>query len=121
MIAPRHWEYYQERSHHFLLLVDDVLDWGEPELACEVVWGSAAHAIKSVAQRKGWAHDSHDLLRTTVVRLIEDGAPPHLRGQYRLASEFHIGFYGDLVFDANHIRRARELIAQFIQTLEILP
>ena len=53
MVAPRHHDYYQERSHHFLTLVNDFLDRGELEIAGEVLWGAAAHAIKSVAQRRG--------------------------------------------------------------------
>ena len=121
MVAPRPAEYYRERSQHFLNLIDAVLDLGELELACEVSWGASAHAIKAVAQRKGWEHGSHDRLRATVIRLIGEGAPPYLKGQYMMASEFHIGFYGDRVFDADNIRVGRELIAQFIQTLESLP
>ena len=121
MVAPRHHEYYRERSHHFMELVDDVLARGELELACEILWGAAAHAIKSAAQRKQWRHDTHDMLRATVVRLIaETGAPPYLRGQYRLASDLHVGFYGDRVFDASHIRHAKEPIAEFIGALESL-
>ena len=82
MVAPRHQIYYRERSHHFLPMVDDFLNRGELELACEVLWAAAAHAIKSVAQRKGWEHGSHSLLLDTVNRLIaEAGAPWHLRGQ----------------------------------------
>ena len=121
MVAPRPAEYYRERSRHFLLLVDDALERGEPEIACELVWGAAAHAIKSVAQRKRWVHGSHDLLRETITRLIAEGAPPHLHGQYFTAADFHIGFYGDRVFDADNIRAGKELIAQFAQTLESLP
>lgn len=122
MVAPRHHSYYQERSRHFLLMVDDFLNRDELELACEVLWGSAAHAIKSAAQRKGWEHGSHSQLLDTIKRLItEAGAPWHLRGQYQIASDFHVGFYGDRQFRPEHLRLATELIAEFIQTLESLP
>ena len=121
MVVPRNHRYYQERSHHFLTLVNDFLDRGELEIACEVLWGAAAHAIKSVAQRKGWEHGSHGLLLITINRLIaETGAPPHLHGQYRMASDFHVGFYGDRLFGPEHLRMAQGLIAEFIQTLESL-
>ena len=121
MVAPRPAEYYRERSQHFLNLIDTMLDLGELELACEVLWGASAHAIKAVAQRKGWAHGSHDLLLASILRLIDEGAPPHLIGQYRMASDFHVGFYGDRVFGADNIRASREIIAQFVQTLVALP
>ena len=122
MVAPRHHSYYRERSHHFLPMMDDFLDQGEPELACEVLWGAAAHAIKSAAQRKGWEHGTHLLLGIAIERLIaETNAPPRLSGQYRMASDYHVGFYGDRQFHPEHLRLAKGLIAEFIQTLESLP
>jgi hypothetical protein len=54
--------YHQERSHHFLNLVDDELARGELEEASNKVWGAAAHAIKAVAERRGWQHHAHALL-----------------------------------------------------------
>ena len=121
MAIPRAAEYYRERSGHFLARVDAELAAGEIEVACEMLWGAAAHAIKSAAQRRGWAHDTHTLLAVAVARLIaEAGALPHIAGQYRIASDFHQGFYGDRIFEADQIRRAKEPIADFIRTLEML-
>ncbi len=121
MTSPRPVSYYRERSRHFANMVAGEIARGEMELACEVLWGAAAHAIKSVAQRKGWTHDSHSLRRAAVIRLItEERAPPHLRGQYYIASGFHVGFY-EGSFNAEHIIQGRALIAEFVQTLESLP
>ena len=120
MVAPRHHRYYRERSGHFLELFDDTLERGELEIACELLWGSAAHAIKSVAQQRGWQHGSHTLLGAAIERLVEDGAPAHLTGQYDFASAFHVGFYGDRQFTLGQLRLAKGLIAEFIQTLESL-
>ena len=121
MATPLRHDYYRDRSRRFLELVDGELERGEIEIACELLWGAAAHAIKSVAQRRGWEHGAHALLRETVDRLIEHGAPPHLIGQYGLASEFHVGFYGDRRFTVGNIRAGKELMDDFIQTLESLP
>ena len=121
MVAPRHQDYYRERSRHFLSLVDDQLDEGELEIACELLWGAAAHAIKSVAQQRRWEHATHSLLRTAIDDLVSNGAPPHLLGQYNMMSTFHVGFYGDRQFSPVHLRRAMALVAEFIQTLESLP
>ena len=120
MLQPRLPEYYRERSAHFLARLDDELAAGELEIACELLWGAAAHAIKAIAQQLGWPHAEHRLLRAAVDRLISAGAPLHLRGQYLLASDFHQGFYGDRVFDADQIRRARATIAEFISALHRL-
>ncbi len=121
MVAPRSWEYYRERSHHFLRLADNMLAEGELEVACEMLWGAAAHAIKAVAaQRSGWEHDTHTQLRIAVDRLVfEERAPPHLLGQYDMASRLHQGFYGR-PFNADQISAARQPIAEFVRTLESL-
>ena len=121
MVAPRHHDYYREQSRHFLNLVDEQLSNGDLEIACELLWGAAAHAVKSAAQRNGWDHGAHALLSEAVDRLIERGAPPYILGQYDFASAYHVGFYGDRQFTASNITAGKELMAEFIQTLQSLP
>ena len=90
------------------------------EEASNKVWGAAAHAIKAVAERRGWQHHAHALLEEGVMRLIqEEGAPQHLFGQYMMASAYHQRFYGGAP-PAAGIRAGKEVIAEFIQTLESL-
>ena len=111
---------HQERSRHFLSLVDDELDRGEPEEASTQVWGAAAHAVKAVAESRGWEHHAHALLQEAIQRLIRDeGAPPHLWGQYMMASAYHQGFYA-WPPPADAIRYGKDIIAEFIVTLESL-
>ena len=113
--------YHQERSWHFLGLVDDELARGELEEASNKVWGAAAHAIKAVAERRGWEHHAHALLEETVDRLVrEEGAPMDIWIQYLTASAYHQRFYGGAP-PAAAIQAGKELIAQFIETLESLP
>ena len=112
--------YHQGRSWHFLDLVDDEIERGELEEACNKLWGAAAHAIKAVAEGRGWPHNAHILLEETVKRLIrEEGAPPHLYGQYMMATAFHQRFYG-APSDAEGIGYGKETISEFIRTLERL-
>ena len=110
--------YHQERSRHFLDLVDDELARGELEEASNKVWGAAAHAIKAVAERRGWQHHAHSLLEEAIGRLVrEEGAPMDLWLQYLTASAYHQRFYGGAP-PAEAIRAGKELIGQFIDTLE---
>ena len=110
--------YHRERSRHFLDLVDDELERGELEEASNKIWGAAAHAIKAVAEQRGWPHYAHTLLEDAVKRLVYDeGAPRDLLIQYMTASSYHQRFYGQPPAP-EFIRAGRELIAQFIQTLE---
>ena len=111
---------YRARSRHFLGRVDEELAQGELEMACEALWGAAALAIKAVAEQRGWPHREHRLLRATVARLVEEGAPPHLRGQYFMASDYHNGFY-ESIYDAQQIADGKTPIADFMHTLESLP
>lgn len=112
--------YHRERSRHFLALVDDELARGELEEASNKVWGAAAHAVKAVAESRGWEHHAHVLLQRAVERLIhEEGAPRHLFGQYMIASAFHQGFYA-WPPSADGIRYGKEIISEFIATLESL-
>ena len=113
--------YHRERSWHFLALVDDELARGELEEASNKLWGAAAHAIKAVAESRGWEHHAHALLESAVLRLVrEEGAPPHIEGQYYIASHYHQRFYGGPP-DAGSIHYGKTVIAEFVQTLESLP
>ena len=112
--------YHRERSRHFLDLVDDELARGELEEASNKVWGAAAHAVKAAAETRGWPHHAHALLEETVYRLVrEEGAPPHLFGQYMMATAYHQRFYGGPP-PAGGIRYGKDTIAEFIHTLESL-
>ena len=112
--------YHRDRSWHFWDLVDDELARGELEEASNKLWGAAAHAIKATAEIRGWPHDAPALLEQTVLRIIrEENASPHLFGQYMIASAYHRRFYGGPP-DADGIRYGKEIIAEFIRTLESL-
>ena len=112
--------YHRERSRHFLSLVDDELARGELEEASNKVWGAAAHAVKAAAETRGWPHHAHALLEETVYRLVrEEGAPPHLFGQYMMATAYHQRFCGGPP-PAGGIRYGKDTIAEFIRTLESL-
>ena len=111
-------DYHAERSWHFLELVDDEVERGELEEASNKLWGSAAHAIKAVAERRGWSHGAHRDLEDAVMRLIDDeGAPAILLSHYGLANWFHSRFYGGPP-DANVIRHGKTQITEFIRLLE---
>ena len=112
--------YHLERSWHFLSLVDGEVANGELEEAANKIWGAAAHAIKAVAEKKGWQHGSHAMLEETVLRLIDDeGASPRLLNYYRSANWFHTRFYSGPPRREQILDGKRE-IAEFIELLESL-
>jgi hypothetical protein len=113
-------DYDRERSRHFLSLVDDELARGELAEASNKIWGAAAHAIKAAAERRGWQHHAHALLEDAVRRLVnEEDASRDLLIQYMTASAYHQRFYG-YPPPAEMILAGKELIGEFIETLESL-
>ena len=56
---------YQEISQHLLEQARQELDQGDILQASEKVWGATAHAIKALAQHRGWNHRWHNDLRDT--------------------------------------------------------
>ena len=113
-------EYHLERSWHFLDLVDDEVERGELEEASNKLWGAAAHAIKAVAEQRGWPHGAHRDLEEVVMRLVGDeGAPPILYTYYASANWYHSRFYGGPP-DSSMIRHGKGQMADFIRLLESL-
>ena len=112
--------YHRGRSRHFLDLVDDEIERGELEEACNKLWEAAVHAIKAVAEQRGWPHNTDAQLEDTVHRLVsEEGAPLQIWGQYMMATAFHQRFYGG-PSDAVGIGYGKGTMAEFISTLERL-
>ena len=68
-------EFHMETSQGFMPQAEAALIAGDEIQACEKAWGAAAHAIKSVAEMRGWRRDTHsDLFRAVdnIVRLTGD-------------------------------------------------
>jgi hypothetical protein len=113
-------DYHTERSWHFLALVDDEVERGELEEASNKLWGAAAHAIKAVAERRGWPHGAHGDLAEAVMRLVDDeGAPSILYTYYTSANWFHSRFYGGPPGESV-IRNGKRDMTDFIRLLERL-
>ena len=111
-------DYHTERSWHFLELVDDEVERGEMEEAGNKLWGAAAHAIKAVAQRRGWPHGAHRDLEEVVMRLVDDeDAPAILFTYYTSANWFHSRFYGGPPTNSQ-ICHGKGQIADFMRILE---
>ena len=105
-------DFHLETSRRFIGQAEVELRDGHHMQASEKAWGAAAHAIKAVAERHRWRHDTHsDLFRAVdnIVRLTGD-------------SEIH-----SLFDDANALRQniyegwlSEEHIAQDIERVKRL-
>ena len=51
------------------------------------------HALKAIAQGRGWRHDSHRGLFTISRRLSQETEDPEIRTLFGVASSLHTNFY----------------------------
>ena len=59
----------------------------------EKTWGAAAHAVKSIAERRGWQHDTHSRLFTAISRILAETGRHEIRRLFRAANNSHKNFY----------------------------
>ena len=104
-----HWEI----SRRFIIQADAELAAGDLLQASEKGWGATAHAIKAVAQERGWRHDNHARLFGITDRLVAETGESTIRELFGIASDAHRNFYegkmsqGDV---ADSLARIRTLL-----------
>ena len=84
-----HWEV----SRRFIIQADAELAAGDLLQASEKGWGAAAHAIKAVAQERGWRHDNHARLFGIANRLVAETGESAIVELFGIASDAHKNFY----------------------------
>ena len=88
-----HWEI----SRRFIIQADAELAAGDLLQASEKGWGAAAHAMKAVAQERGWRHDNHARLFGIANRLVAETGESIISELFGIASDAHKNFYeGDM-------------------------
>ena len=80
-------------SRRFIIQADAELAAGDLLQASEKGWGAAAHAMKAVAQARGWRHDSHARLFTVARRLTNETERSQIMDLFYIASQIHKNFY----------------------------
>ena len=63
---------YQEASRKLLAQGFAELAQGDTRQASEKGWGAVAQALKSIAERRGWQHNGHRLIRRAASRLANE-------------------------------------------------
>ena len=69
---------------------------GDTRQASEKGWGATAQMLKSIAEKRGWEHKGHRLIRRAASRLADETGDAEIRRLYRVADSLHINFYEDL-------------------------
>ena len=110
-------EFHMETSRRFMLQAEAELRQGDRLQASEKAWGAAAHAVKAVAESRGWRHRTHaDLFRVVdnIVRLSGDSEISLL---FDDANAIHKNFYEGWLED-EHIERSMNSVKRLLTKLD---
>ena len=66
---------------------------GDSLQASDKGWEAAAHAVKAIAEGRGWQHTSHRDLFNVARRLANETGQPELMERFMTANGLHINFY----------------------------
>ena len=88
-------ERYRSAAHTLYDQAIVELEAGDFRQASEKFWGSAAQAMKAVAERKGWRHRSHRHFHATLDSLAVEDDHEDLVNWFGAAESLHVNFYED--------------------------
>ena len=95
------------------------LESGDLIQASEKLWGATAQALKSVAVRRGWKHNSHAHFYNIVADLSKETDSQDLRRGFDTATHLHINFYENRM-SSTDIRERLADVRRFIDQVEDL-
>ena len=95
------------------------LEAGDLLQASEKLWGAAAQALKSVAERRGLKHDSHAQFYNIMATLERETESAELRRRFDIAATLHINFHENWL-DEDQIRRRARDVREFLEQTEML-
>ena len=110
-------ETHQEVSRRFLLHAEEQLALGDSLQASEKGWGAAAHAVKSIAARRGWRHSSHRDLYRAINRIAAETDRTDILDLFSIANSLHQNFYEGWMEDEN-IERGLAVVTRLVDILD---
>jgi hypothetical protein len=84
---------YAAMSRDYMARAENYLRQGDLVQASEKSWGAAACALKSIAEQRGWQHQSHSLLYDISGQVVDELGRQDLRQMFAVARSMHQNFY----------------------------
>ena len=81
---------HAETSRHLIRQAEEELERGDALQASEKAWEAAVHAVKSIAERRVWEHDSITHLFIGARWIAEETGDNHIDTLFNLAYSLHI-------------------------------
>ena len=119
MLEPSSPNKYAEISRRLIGQADEELSKGDLIQTSDKVWGAVAHAVKAVAEQRGWRHNNHSLLFAVVAQLSDETGRPDMRNMFRSAIAMHQNFYEAWMAESD-VRAGLEDAKIYLPDLEAL-
>ena len=118
-------EHHRKTSRRLIRQAGYELDRrGDRVQACDKAAGAVAHAVKAVAERRYWRHNSHNRRRRIVDLLAAEYDLPELTVMQDTADQLHDNYYEDWMFEPEvqvRLERVTGLLTTFTELLEREP
>ena len=119
MLEPESSIKYTEMSQRYIRQAEEEFQKGDLTQASEKAWGAVALAVKSIATRRGWLHNRHDLLYAISSQIADELSRPGLGNLFRSANQLHVNFYEERM-DESHVRGAIDDAKSYLQELKAI-
>jgi uncharacterized protein (UPF0332 family) len=110
-------EQHAEISRIFLAQATEELEADDRLQASEKSWGAAAHALKAIAEQRGWNHNSHALVIATAEHLAREFQRQDFVDLIQIAQASHVNFYENIQ-ESDSVERAISQIEYFLGELD---
>ena len=111
--------FHTDTSRRMIRQAAAYLAKGDGLQASDKGWSAASHAVKAIAEGRGWRHKNHADLFRVVRRLTAEMEQPEIRRLFDVANGLHINFYEGWLGDediAERLADVRLLLAMLDET-----
>ena len=113
-------ETHLEVSRNFLVHAREQLALGDSLQASEKGWGAAAHAVKAIAESRGWRHRSHRDLFVVSSTIAAATGRLEIAELFSVANALHQNFYEGWM-NQEHIAMNLDSVGRLLDILDSLP
>ncbi len=110
---------YQADSRHLLAQAREELYLGDTRQASAMGWAAGSQMLKSVAEQRGWAHQTHADLFNAITCLVAETGDDDIRRLFCAAGSLEANYYENWM-PAVSVDGDLDDIAQFLDKLESL-
>ena len=108
---------YAAMSQEYMARAEGYLRQGDLKQASEKSWGATACALKSIAEERGWHHQSHSLLNDISGQIVDELGRDDLRSLFAVARSMHQNFYENW-FQEDEVEYGVNTVKTYLSELE---